>query len=102
MAVNNPEVYKPNFRIWERNPIYLYALVNTIVGSLTAFGLSVSTEQAVAIMGIANLVLTLIYGTTVVPLPNAQAAVTKALYTDVPQTAVEAKEVRPEVKPAVK
>lgn len=102
MAVNSPEVYKPNFRIWERNPIYLYALVNTVVGSLTAFGLSVSTEQAVAIMGIANLVLTLVYGTTVVPLSGAQAAVTQALYTDVPATVEEASTVRPNVKTAVK
>lgn len=101
MAIDLGGVYHPNFKFWQRNPIILYILAQTLLGLAASFGLQLDGKQTFAIMGTVNVVLMLLYGMQVVPLPNATGAVNQALFTPIPQTPEEADNVRPAVKPAV-
>ena len=100
-VVHEPEVFKPNFRVWERNPVYLYMLAQVVLTAITAAGVMINPQLAVSIMGVVNILLMLAYGMNVAPLPQVAGAINEALFTPVPQTEVEAEEVRPAVKASV-
>lgn len=98
-VVHEPEVYKPNWRVWERNPLYLYMLAQVVLTAVTAAGVMINPQLAVSIMGIVNIVLMLAYGTSVAPLPQVAGAINQALFTPSPKTTSRVRKSAPPSRP---
>lgn len=77
--------YRPSLDIWNRDPRLIFILVNTIVAGTAAFGLALNGEQVGVIMGVANVLLALIYNSELMmPVSTANAQIQQALYTPIP------------------
>lgn len=77
--------YHPRLDIWNRSPVYIYALVNAIVALLAVFGLALDGSQVAALMAVVNILLALIYNTTpMMPTTIANIKIDEALNTPAP------------------
>ena len=73
-----------NLDIIKRNPILVFALVNSLIVLALSFGFELSDIQISAIYGFANVILAIFTGTMVMPITVANQKIEIALKTPAP------------------
>lgn len=71
-------------KLLDKEPIVIYGLVNSILITLTTFGLSLSDAQTGSLLLLVNAVLVFAGRQSVVPVAENQAQVSNALYSAKP------------------